>query len=74
MCLIFFHLSSDNCNENLCLLTTFIGINFIMDPNILDIYLDMKGRRYCLSGEDKSADVMNEGFHEGLDSGQMYQN
>ena len=21
-----------------------------------------------------SADVMNEGFHEGLDSGQMYQN
>ena len=28
----------------------------------------------CQNKERGSADVMNEGFHEGLDSGQMYQN
>ena len=49
-----------------------------MEPNIIDIYLDSKRRRHSLktpdvlsvSGEDRSADVMNDGFHEGWeDSG-----
>ena len=48
-----------------------------MDPNIFDIYLDSKGGRQSrkasdvvpVSSEDSSADVMNEGFHEGWEDG-----